>query len=102
MQENQSDVVSEAMWKNRLSYAVTFLPQLPVYVSSDDLSALFGGINIHFKSPYVPPAEATIQIKWQLFEQLPETEKQLVKTLCKEISENYRIEFHPAVQGLVQ
>ena len=99
---SQPDIVTEAIWKNRLSYAVTFLPQLPVYVSSDDLSALFGGIAVHFNSPYVPPTEATIQIKWHLFNELPETEKALVRTLCKEISANYRIEFHPIVQMIAQ
>lgn len=97
---NKPDIVTESVWRNRLSYAVTFLPRLPVYVSPEDLSVLFGGIEVQFKSPYVPPAESTIQVKWQLFQKMPEKEKETITLLCREMAANYRIEFHPIVRLL--
>lgn len=99
---HDENAVTQAIWRNRLSFVVAFLPQLPAAVSTNDISLIFGGIEIEFKSPYQPPSEATIQVKWQQYATLPEAEKRTVAGLCRQIATQYKIACHPVAHSLLQ
>lgn len=97
-----SRLASQVEWRERFTYLLAFLPDLPNKVRHDELRLLLGGANLPaYEMPYRPPRPATIDAKRVQFLALPEAERLFITDLCILFHRHHQVAVHPPIRPLL-